>query len=118
VTPNPPALPGCGFHLVFDASQKGPDLWFSGFGLIFVVIGVVVLAAHFVPRIAFVLTSRERAFHSPGVYFAYSDYVVTPGFNNTSSHGGPMREGLYVRIHYTGSVTGVAIVKLEVRDCR
>ncbi len=42
--------------------------------------------------------------------FAYADYVVTAGFNNTSSHGGPIREGLPVRVTYVGA----AIIKLEV----
>ena len=35
-----------------------------------------------------------------GVKFAYSDFIVTAGFNNTASHGGPIREGLPVRICY------------------
>ena len=43
--------------------------------------------------------------------FEYSDFSVSPGFNNTSSHGGPIREGLPVRITYVGG----AILKLEVR---
>jgi len=42
--------------------------------------------------------------------FAYSDYVITAGFNHTSSHGGPIREGLPVRVTFVGST----IVKLEV----
>lgn len=42
--------------------------------------------------------------------FEYSDFVATNGFNNTKSHGGPVREGLPVRVTYVGS----AIVKLEV----
>lgn len=37
-----------------------------------------------------------------GVCFKYSDYVVTGGFNNTSSHGGPIHEGLQVRVSYVG----------------
>jgi hypothetical protein len=45
-----------------------------------------------------------------GVCFEYSDYVITAGFNNTSSHGGPIREGLPVRVTYVGN----SIVKLEV----
>jgi hypothetical protein len=45
-----------------------------------------------------------------GKYFAYSDYDETKGFNHTQSHGGPMKEGLQVRItHVDGS-----IVKLEI----
>jgi hypothetical protein len=42
--------------------------------------------------------------------FEYSDYVITGGFNNTSSHGGPIREGLSVRVSYVGD----SIIKLEI----
>ena len=45
-----------------------------------------------------------------GACFEYSDFVVTAGFNNTSSHGGPIREGLPVRVTYVGN----AIAQLEV----
>ncbi|WP_321797617.1 hypothetical protein [Burkholderia sp. BCC1988] len=44
------------------------------------------------------------------VCFSYSDYVVTGGFNNTASHGGPIRAGLPVRVSYVDGL----IVKLEV----
>jgi len=33
-----------------------------------------------------------------GHHYEYSDYVVSAGFNNTQSHGGPIREGITVRI--------------------
>ena len=42
--------------------------------------------------------------------FEYSDYVISGGFNNTSSHGGPIRKGLPVRITFIGN----KIIKLEV----
>lgn len=42
--------------------------------------------------------------------FEYSEYVISGGFNNTSSHGWPIREGLRVRATYVGN----SIVKLEV----
>jgi len=42
--------------------------------------------------------------------FQYSDFEVSPAFNTTSSHGGPIREGLPVRVTYVGN----AIVRLEV----
>ena len=35
-----------------------------------------------------------------GVGFSYSDYLVTAGFNQSASHGGPMHAGLPVRICY------------------
>lgn len=42
--------------------------------------------------------------------FSYSDYVITGGFNNTSSHGGPIKEGLPVKVTFVGN----SIIKLEV----
>ena len=44
--------------------------------------------------------------------FCYSDFIVTPGFNNARSHGGPIHEGLNVRIHHVAST----IARLEVGD--
>jgi hypothetical protein len=35
-----------------------------------------------------------------GVPFAYSDFVHTGAFNQTSTYGGPIRPGLNVRIYY------------------
>jgi hypothetical protein len=52
VTPSPGPLPNCGFHVVFDAGQHGPDLSFAAFGLIFVVIGVGLFAFRSDPRLA------------------------------------------------------------------
>ena len=59
----------------------------------------------------------EDHFTVQDVYFAYSDYVITTGFNKTSSHGGPVHAGVRVRIHFTGPRTGATIVKLEVWRC-
>lgn len=53
---------------------------------------------------------KSETFTVDGVKFSYSDYQVTPGFNNATSHGGPIQEGLPVRISYIGNT----IVKLEV----
>jgi len=44
------------------------------------------------------------------VCFEYSDFVINGGFNNTTSHGGPIQGGLSVRIGYVDKV----IVKLEI----
>lgn len=55
--------------------------------------------------------AMER-FQVQGVWFSYSDYVVVASFNNTASHGGPIRAGLPVRISYIGN----SIIKLEVRS--
>jgi hypothetical protein len=53
---------------------------------------------------------QNETFGVNGVQFSYSDYVVNPCFNNTASHGGPVREGMRVRIAYSGD----CILKLEV----
>jgi hypothetical protein len=55
-------------------------------------------------------------FRVADVRFAYSDYILEGGFNRTSSHGGPIREGLMVRIHYSGQPSHATILRLEVRD--
>jgi len=54
---------------------------------------------------------QEECFSVQSQTFCYSDYVVTGGFNNATSHGGPIHLGLAVRVSYIGG----AIVRLEVR---
>jgi hypothetical protein len=44
----------------------------------------------------------RESFTVSGVRFSYSDFVVTPGFHHTNYRGGPVRDGLHVRIHYRG----------------
>ena len=53
---------------------------------------------------------QEECFSVQDKRFCYSDYDVSPGFHNTSSHGGPIRSGLPVRIIYSGSI----ILRLEI----
>ncbi len=57
---------------------------------------------------------QNETFFVNGMQFSYSDYVLVPCFNNTSSHGGPIHEGLRVRIAYSGN----CILKLEVSQSR
>jgi hypothetical protein len=52
----------------------------------------------------------DESFVVNGHRFAYSDYDLTKGFNQTQSHGGPIREGLQVRITYIDD----KIIKLEI----
>jgi hypothetical protein len=47
-----------------------------------------------------------------GKRFHYSDYSMTAGFHQSIQHGGPIREGLQVRIHHLGN----DIAKLEIED--
>src|SRR6201984_2615875 len=44
--------------------------------------------------------------------FCYSDYAIRAGFSHSTSHGGPIRQGLPVRIaYYRGQ-----ILRLEIRS--
>lgn len=53
---------------------------------------------------------QDECFTVQSVQFCYSDYDIGSGFHNTASHGGPIREGLPVRIAYSRGV----ILRLEV----
>jgi hypothetical protein len=55
---------------------------------------------------------QDECFSVQRVRFCYSDFGPTPGFNNTSSHGGPMRAGLPVRVSYFGNT----ILRLEIKS--
>jgi hypothetical protein len=57
-----------------------------------------------------------ESFSVSGISFRYSDFIVTDGFNNTASHGGPIRGDSYVRICY--DPIGNVILRLEIRDFR
>jgi hypothetical protein len=52
----------------------------------------------------------HESFEVAGHSYEYSDFEVTQGFNNTQSHGGPMRDGLRVRIADVGG----RIARLEI----
>jgi hypothetical protein len=48
--------------------------------------------------------------------FCYSDYELSPGFNQSASHGGPIRAGLPVRIaYYQDENFHARILRLEIR---
>jgi hypothetical protein len=53
----------------------------------------------------------DESFVVGGKRFSYSDHTAAAGFNNTRSHGGPISDGLYVRITHRGN----QILRLEVR---
>ena len=42
----------------------------------------------------------SESFAVAGQRFEYSDYVVSAGFRQSASRGGPIRAGLPVRIHH------------------
>ena len=55
-------------------------------------------------------SNKDESFRVKGRVFRYSDYNLSSGFSTTVSHGGPIREGLTVRISYVSD----KIVKLEI----
>jgi hypothetical protein len=54
---------------------------------------------------------QEECFSIENQMFCYSDYEPQPGFHQSTSHGGPIREGLPVRVAYYEE----QILRLEVR---
>lgn len=51
------------------------------------------------------------------VYFEYSDYMLVYGFNNTASHGGPLkRNGQQVRLSYIKLHGENRILKIEIKE--
>jgi hypothetical protein len=153
------------FTTAFDASGQPPPLLFAGLGLLFIVIGylillsrprsylgwflrrrvsviaaIVLIALWTVAAVAFTIgdwwTVRfgtahvvegdveefqpmpanghgSERFVVDGLRFQYSDTVASAGFNGTSVDGGPIRDGLHVRIHFVDLASGPTITKLE-----
>jgi hypothetical protein len=54
----------------------------------------------------------DECFSVQSQRFCYSDFEIGAGFKNTSSHGGPIRQGLPIRVFYIGDT----IVRLDVAD--
>lgn len=59
---------------------------------------------------------RPECFSVQEKRFCYSDYLISPGFRNTSSHGGPIRPGLRVRISYRVAGQHTSILQLDVAE--
>ena len=55
---------------------------------------------------------QDECFSVKDTTFCYSDFGPTAGFNNTASHGGPIRAGLPVRVAYVDG----HILRLEVQE--
>ena len=57
-----------------------------------------------------------ESFAVSGTWFSYSDFFRDGGFNRTAAFGGPMRQGLQVRIYYLPSHGRNKIVRLEIAN--
>jgi len=64
------------------------------------------------------LGHKQESFWVNGVRFAYQDDVYTGGFNHDAGRGGPMREGLFVRIRYVPSAQPYGNLILHLEICR
>ena len=61
---------------------------------------------------------NAESFTVNGVRFSYSQHSESVGFHTPAKYGGPIREGLIVRIHYAqlfGDPSEPAILKLEIK---
>ena len=54
----------------------------------------------------------RESFTVAGRHFSYSNYILTAGFHNAASHGGPIKPGLHVRLTYVGN----DILRVEVAE--
>jgi hypothetical protein len=62
---------------------------------------------------------KDESFIVNGVRFEYADGIVVPGFHNEAKNGGPIRQGLHVRIHYAASKIGWGgpyLLRLEIAE--
>ena len=59
---------------------------------------------------------KPECFSVQQTRFCYSDYFVAPGFRKTSSHEGPIRLGLIVRVAFMPTKSNNTILRLEVAD--
>jgi hypothetical protein len=60
---------------------------------------------------------KAESFTVEGVQFSYSEYSQSRGFHNVSSLGGPIREGLQVKIWYArieGDPSEPVILRLDI----
>lgn len=58
----------------------------------------------------------EERFVVAGVHFTCWDSLNRSGSNRTASHGGRLRAGMIVRIHYGGSTELPTILKFEIKQ--
>ena len=45
-------------------------------------------------------SGKAENFTVKGIQFSYSEFSDSEGFHHTSAYGGPMKAGLFIRIHY------------------
>ena len=65
--------------------------------------------AHFVEEVS---KQRRESFVVAGHRFSFSEYVESVGFHQTRARGGPLRDRVWVRVHYHGS----QIARLEIAE--
>ena len=57
---------------------------------------------------------QDESFVVKGIRFEYSDFSPKAGFHQSSSHGGPIRLGLRVKIFYIETGQSRDIARLEI----
>lgn len=123
-------------HRVLRSPIPGMDKWFPpiwlGFAIIWTVTSFISTFGEYRRAVAAMRDNRAQivegvvtqfkpmpyighsmeSFTVQGVKFEYSDYVAAAGFNQTASHGGPIHEGLPVKIWYDHG----QILRLDVKN--
>ncbi len=62
---------------------------------------------------------RQESFTVAGHHFSYAPSIVTAGFNRSAAHGGPIAEGMRVRIAAVdGEIARLEIITESVRDSK
>ena len=120
-----------------DGRERRAWALFSGFWFLWVLVAVPIVVTQYADAKRELEASTTRAvsgvvrtftpgelvgrktesFEVNGVPFFYQYEIITGGFRRTMAHGGPVREGLQVRIWYDGEpgqLVGNRILKLEI----
>src|SRR5205085_1645523 len=103
----------------FSPRWKIPAVWEYGFCATWTVLALIVTGWQYVHLCAAVRAGKfslvegkvehfipmpysghaQESFEVGGYRYRYSDYQVSAAFNNTASHGGPIHDGVQVRIY-------------------
>jgi len=117
---------------IFDSGQQGyANWWFPAVGLVFVAYVTAMgswRAGHRLDQGLYEIVEGPvtdyanngrgaESFSVNGHRFSYSDHILTSGFHTTAADGGPIREGLYVRIvNANGLIPRLKVGKWSVWD--
>jgi len=115
-----------------EKSKMNFMYFWTGFGILWTVVAFIFSGAEYIESIYVIKTGnymevegivedfdpmpfsghKNESFTVNGIFFEYSDFGPSAGFNNTKSHGGPIDENKYVKIRYNDGL----ILQLWVKE--